>query len=378
MFGEDESESPRLPSPWRAVDGPASSSETPVRQGDNGHISNGEAHHGDAETRRRQDIAAELEQGLAAFSLESDDAHALVPASRNGRHQFLVPESDTTGHIEYKLKLQTSSPMRLAKLATQLKFRLVEGGGTALYELGVLDDGTLCGLPLADMKQTISTLGAMLRTLGGGSINITHVVKLTADEEIVERAVRRSGDDEAAEHEHFRSFEVEGDDGEEQETPFSMSLPNRTATLASPRFRRVHRPLTEQEKAEKRRKKRTNARVRRELASLDASPECLTPLSDDTAPQSRDEGRQSGESAAPAAADTRPVPTRTPATDSRLECSARAEEVTPSFSRDELAKPVGSEVRYVVEAQVISRSHGGGSDGSDDGEGWRYLDFGSL
>jgi hypothetical protein len=80
----------------------------------------------------------------------------------------------------------------LEKLRTQLKWRLVEGGGTALYELGVMDDGRLIGLRYEEMQETLSTLGRMLAGLGGGDVRINRVVRIQsgdiADDENVDSA----------------------------------------------------------------------------------------------------------------------------------------------------------------------------------------------
>ena len=63
--------------------------------------------------------------------------------------------------IEYKLKLVNPTPMRLAKLITQLKWRTVEGGGIAIYELGVLDDGKLIGISRSEMKASLVSLSLL-------------------------------------------------------------------------------------------------------------------------------------------------------------------------------------------------------------------------
>ena len=64
--------------------------------------------------------------------------------------------------IEYKLKLVKPTPLRLAKLTTQLKWRTVEGGGIAIYELGVLDDGKLIGISRSEMKASLVSLRSTL------------------------------------------------------------------------------------------------------------------------------------------------------------------------------------------------------------------------
>lgn len=92
--------------------------------------------------------------------------------------------------IEYKLKIaMPTSIHRLEKLRTQLKWRLVEGGGTAIYELGLLDNGTLVGQTEEDMEQSLRTLAQMLAGLGGGRIQISRVIRIGP-----EAAAATSGD----------------------------------------------------------------------------------------------------------------------------------------------------------------------------------------
>lgn len=59
--------------------------------------------------------------------------------------EILPPEIEE-GNVEYKLKLGNLSDERLEQLTTQLKWRLAEGHGEALYQLGVSDAGVLVGL----------------------------------------------------------------------------------------------------------------------------------------------------------------------------------------------------------------------------------------
>lgn len=56
------------------------------------------------------------------------------------------------GNIEYKLKLISPSAVRFEQLVTQLKYRIAEGGGQAIYEIGVADDGSLRGLNEAGIR----------------------------------------------------------------------------------------------------------------------------------------------------------------------------------------------------------------------------------
>ena len=52
-----------------------------------------------------------------------------------------LPPEPQFGNIEYKLKLISPSKQRLDHLVTQLKWRLNEGNGEAIYEIGVTDSG---------------------------------------------------------------------------------------------------------------------------------------------------------------------------------------------------------------------------------------------
>ncbi|KAF7984123.1 hypothetical protein HWV62_16752 [Athelia sp. TMB] len=86
----------------------------------------------------------------------------------------LVPEAEE-GNVEYKLQLLSPSPARFARLVTQLKWRLLEGGGQAYYELGVADSGALIGLPRADLERTLETLECMAGEIGASVIIVKEV-----------------------------------------------------------------------------------------------------------------------------------------------------------------------------------------------------------
>ncbi|XP_076463579.1 GTP-binding protein 2-like [Babylonia areolata] len=77
-----------------------------------------------------------------------------------------LPPEEEEGNIEYKLKLVNPSPSRLEHLVTQMKWRLEEGNGEAIYEIGVEDNGILTGLNEADLQASMSTLEKMASRLG--------------------------------------------------------------------------------------------------------------------------------------------------------------------------------------------------------------------
>eukprot|EP01132_Coremiostelium_polycephalum_P001186 gene1186-1499_t len=76
----------------------------------------------------------------------------------------LKPEVEY-GNIEYKLKLVNPTEDRIEHLISQLKWRLGEGMGEAIYELGVEDDGTLTGLSEEDLNASLETLKTMASRL---------------------------------------------------------------------------------------------------------------------------------------------------------------------------------------------------------------------
>ena len=58
----------------------------------------------------------------------------------------------------FKLKLIDPTPTRFEHLVTQMKWRLQEGFGEAIYEIGVEDNGSCCGLSEDDMIKSLDTL----------------------------------------------------------------------------------------------------------------------------------------------------------------------------------------------------------------------------
>ena len=98
----------------------------------------------------------------------------------------LVPESDDS-NVEYKLQLLSPSP---ARLVTQLKWRLLEGGGQAYYELGVSDSGDLIGLPREDLERSLETLEMMAGEIGA---SVVVVKEIEVPFGMVELVARRGG-----------------------------------------------------------------------------------------------------------------------------------------------------------------------------------------
>jgi hypothetical protein len=100
--------------------------------------------------------------------------HALVPSARG--LPKLAAERDREGHIEYKLKLIEPSPERLARLVTQMLWRLKQGRNEAIYELGLADDGTVIGLTRAEMDASLATLERMAAEVGATVLVLKEIV----------------------------------------------------------------------------------------------------------------------------------------------------------------------------------------------------------
>jgi hypothetical protein len=85
------------------------------------------------------------------------------------------------GNVEYKLHLISPSSTRFARLVTQMKWRLLEGGGQAIYELGVADSGALVGLVPDHLRASLNTLHAMAAEIGARVVISKEIEVTVAD-----------------------------------------------------------------------------------------------------------------------------------------------------------------------------------------------------
>ncbi|RLE89257.1 MAG: hypothetical protein DRJ46_04950, partial [Thermoprotei archaeon] len=76
------------------------------------------------------------------------------------------PPEKEEGKTEYKLKLTRVSEERLEHLASQMKYRLSEGGGEAFYVLGVSDEGEPLGLTDEELEVSLENLRRVAARLG--------------------------------------------------------------------------------------------------------------------------------------------------------------------------------------------------------------------
>lgn len=111
----------------------------------------------------------------------SNDKLNVFDEEKINKLNALPPEVER-GNIEYKLKLIDPSPTRFEHLVTQMKWRLQEGLGEAIYEIGVADNGSMNGLTDEEMSKSLDTLKAMAQRLGA-SITIIRTREIRRSDE---------------------------------------------------------------------------------------------------------------------------------------------------------------------------------------------------
>ena len=76
-----------------------------------------------------------------------------------------LPAEIESGNIEYKLKVIPDNVYRLDQLASQMKWRLLEGNGIAYYYLGINDDGKINGINIKDYNLSIQNLSKITKII---------------------------------------------------------------------------------------------------------------------------------------------------------------------------------------------------------------------
>jgi len=80
-------------------------------------------------------------------------------------HKDHLDKEDDDGNVEYKWKLVGVNDERFKHLVTQMSYRLSEGQGEAIYELGIRDNGFPEGLEEDEMNESIDTIKRMAAEL---------------------------------------------------------------------------------------------------------------------------------------------------------------------------------------------------------------------
>lgn len=103
-----------------------------------------------------------------------------------------LPQENDEGYREYKLKLLNVESKRIKHLVTQMKFRIMEGGGEAIYEIGVADDGTPEGLEEHEMNETLDNIRYMARQLKAEcTILCERIIHASPRRRVIEMSVKQ-------------------------------------------------------------------------------------------------------------------------------------------------------------------------------------------
>lgn len=100
-----------------------------------------------------------------------------------------LPRENEVGKIEYKLILSDVSEERLQELATQMKYRIEEGGGEAIYIIGVDNEGEVIGLNKEDLENSIFVLDRIAKIINA---NIVHkrIIEVKKSKFVAELLIR--------------------------------------------------------------------------------------------------------------------------------------------------------------------------------------------
>ena len=91
-----------------------------------------------------------------------------------------LPSEVESGNKEYKLKVVTELNERFEQLASQMKWRLNEGDGIALYYLGVSDNGDIKNINIKDFRISIRNLVKISKIINAKIIS-TKKIKFDKD-----------------------------------------------------------------------------------------------------------------------------------------------------------------------------------------------------
>ena len=94
-------------------------------------------------------------------------------------NSYITRENDW-GNIEYKIAFIDMTLQKVKKYATQLKFRVIEGRGNAVYMLGVKDDGKIVGISKNKQEYTINIMNDICKEVEC-DLEETKIIKLNKD-----------------------------------------------------------------------------------------------------------------------------------------------------------------------------------------------------
>lgn len=149
-----EQGAPLRPSPWHEIANALSEAPSPINTPGQARTSRAASIHG-ASAPLTPDATPPVLPLSSSQALRDWEAALLEPTSDAKRHHLvhvpsdsclatptgivpkLAAERDKDGHIEYKLKLIDPTAERFDRLVTQMLWRLKQGKGEAIYEIGL-------------------------------------------------------------------------------------------------------------------------------------------------------------------------------------------------------------------------------------------------
>jgi elongation factor 1-alpha len=87
-----------------------------------------------------------------------------------------LPPEVESGNIEYKLKIVPDDDFRLDQLASQMKWRIDEGGGIAIYYLGISDNGEISGINKSDYSQSMKNISKITKKINANITKMEHKI----------------------------------------------------------------------------------------------------------------------------------------------------------------------------------------------------------
>ena len=103
---------------------------------------------------------------LVETSMSGSSYSITYSKKRKFREARRIKKENNEGHIEYKVKIDADEGChRYHKLVTQMLFRLQEGIGKAVYNLGYRDDGNPQGLTFPKIMKSIDILHKIAKDL---------------------------------------------------------------------------------------------------------------------------------------------------------------------------------------------------------------------
>lgn len=89
-----------------------------------------------------------------------------------------IEQEQYYGNVEYKLRFESMDEDKIKKYATQMKFRLIEGKGEAIYLIGVQDNGQIVGLPTNDIGVSIDIIHKICNEI---NTEVKQIIKINVE-----------------------------------------------------------------------------------------------------------------------------------------------------------------------------------------------------